>query len=116
MRGVWVEASDLGQHHCLQYRLRRSGELVPGTLVIADRQIAEARQGVQEDVLFLTAVNSLADGAWQVTGLLDVYPYDGLKALVTYGFSVRGNTLYRSGTQTAGDQAFMQTQAYERCL
>jgi len=115
-RGVWFEESELGQHQCLQYRLRRTGELVPGTLVVADGQIAEARQDVQEDVLFLTAVTPLGEGAWQMAGLLDVYPYDKLKELKAYGFSVRDEKLYRSRVQTRDGQAFMQTQTYVRCL
>lgn len=116
MRGVWFEESELGQHECMQYRLRRTGQLVPGTLVVADRQIAEARQDVQEDVLFLTATTPLGEGAWQMAGLLDVYPYDKLKELKTYGFSVRDEKLYRSRVQTRGGQEFMQTQIYVRCL
>lgn len=116
MRGIWFEASEMGQHLCLQYRLRRTGELVPGTLVIADNQIAEMTKAVQEDVLFLTNVASLGDDAWQVTGLLDTYPYEKLKELKSFGFTLRDGSLYRSHTQVKDGQEFMQTQTYRRCL
>lgn len=115
MRGVWFEESALGEDQCQQYRLRRAGELAPGTLVVADKQIAEAKQGVQEDVLFLVAVSSLGEGAWQMAGLLDVYPYDKLKELRTYGFSVRDEKLYRSQLQLKDGEESVQTQAYVRC-
>lgn len=116
LRGVWFHDSQLGQHQCLQYRLRRTGELVPGTLVIADSQIAEARAGVQEDVLFLTEVTKLDDEAWQVMGLLDVYPYQKIKEIRAYGFSLQGSKLYRSSTEIRDGRERMHTQSYVRCI
>lgn len=116
MRGVWFEDSGMGQHQCLQYRLRRTGELVPGTLVVSDTQIAEARKGVQEDMLFLTRVSKLSDDAWQVVGLLDVYPYEKIKEIRTYGFSLRDAMLYRSSSVAQEGKEVMHTQVYRRCL
>lgn len=116
LRGVWFEDSSLGEHHCLQYRLRRSGELVPGTLVVSDRLIAEAKQGVQEDLLFLTRVAKLADESWQIEGLLDVYPYEQIKPLRAYGYSVRDSRLLRSRAVHRDGQDVIETQTYVRCI
>lgn len=116
LRGVWFEDTELGRHHCLQYSLRQTGELIPGTLVVADTQIAEAQQGVQETLLFLTQVAAQGEDAWQVSGLSDAYPYQAIKELQIYGFSLRNQRLYRSMKQVQDGKEFLRTQVYARCV
>lgn len=116
LRGVWFEDSSQGEHLCRQHRVRRSVDLVPGTLEVSDRQIAEARAGVQADILFLTRVVQLADEAWQIQGLLDVYPYEQIKTLRSYGYTVRESRLLRSRSLVKDGHEVLETQSYSRCL
>ncbi|MFV0679076.1 hypothetical protein [Ottowia sp.] len=140
MRGIWFEDNELGQRRCRQYNLSQTdaltpdalvaadtqiveaqqssqtGELIPGTLVIADTQIAEAQQGVQETLLFLTQVVVLGEDTWQVFGLSDPYPYEAIKELKTYGFSLSNQRLYRAVKEMRGGKEILSTQVYIRCL